>query len=200
MAIRKDTSTFREMSKLTKFAFVLSALSPLFLYWAGILCYQNKEFLVWGGISWKCIVLFSDKFLFPILFFLFSIVGNYLLKISICLFRRSKECNSEYITIDNINNNNKELIGFVLGLILPFLAKDFIEILGIIIVICLIYKIFIDSEYIIYNPILKLFYRYSIYKCSVKGVDSNVICTDDIELEEGKVYGLYNIGRNVYFI
>lgn len=200
MAIRKDTSTFREMSKLTKFAFVLSALSPLFLYWAGILCYQNKEFLVWGEISWKSIVLFSDKFLFPILFFLFSIVGNYLLNISICRFRRSKECNCEYITIDNINNNNKEFIGFVLGLILPFLAKDFIEILGIIIVICLIYKIFIDSEYIIYNPILKLFYRYSIYKCSVKGVDSNVICTDDIELEEGKVYGLYNIGRNVYFI
>ena len=38
------------------------------------------------------------------------------------------------------------------------------------------------------------------YKCSINVLDTNLKYTDDIELEENKVYCLYNIGRNVYFI
>ena len=53
MANRKETSKFREMSKLTKFAFCLSAMSPLLLSWSIILCYQNRDYLTCGTLLLK---------------------------------------------------------------------------------------------------------------------------------------------------
>ena len=200
MANRKETSKFREMSKLTKFAFCLSAMSPLLLSWSIILCYQNRDYLTWGGINLESIRIFCEKFLLPVVFILFSGLGYYLLRLSIRRFQESKKCNSEYLTINNINNNNKVLIGFIFAFILPFFVNNILYILAIILFFCIIYVIYTDSEYLICNPILKLCFHYSIYKCSINGLDTNLICTDDIELEENKVYCLYNIGRNVYFI
>lgn len=200
MAKRRETSKFREMSKLTKLAFGLSAMSPLFFSWSVILCYQNRDFLVWGGFNWVSMILFCKKFLLPIIFVISSVIGYYLLKLSISRFQTNKICNCDYVSINNISNNNKEIIGFILGFILPFFINDIIIILAVLSCFCIIYTIYTDSEYIIYNPILKLFYHYSIYKCSINSLEANIICTDEIELEEGKEYGLYNIGRNVYFI
>ena len=200
MANRKETSKFREMSKLTKFAFWLSAMSPLLVSWSITLCYQNRDYLAWGGINLESIKIFCEEFLLPTVFIIFSVIGYYLLKLSISRFQTGKICNSEYLSVSNISNNNKELIGFILAFILPFFVNDIIYILVIILFFCIIYVIYTDSEYLIYNPILKLCYHYSIYKCSINGLDTNLICTDDIELEESKKYNLYNIGRNVYFI
>jgi len=200
MANRNETSKFREMSKLTKFAFWLSAMSPLLVSWSITLCYQNRDYLMWGGVNLKSIGIFCAKFLLPIVFIIFSVMGYYLLKLSISRFQQGKICNSECLSVSNISNNNKELIGFILAFILPFFVNEIIYILGIILFFCIIYVIYTDSEYLIYNPILKLCCHYSIYKCSIKGLDTNLICTDDIELEENKEYSLYNIGRNVYFI
>lgn len=200
MANRKETSKFREMSKMTKFAFWLSAMSPLLVSWSIILCYQNRDYLTWGDINLESIKIFCEEFLLPVVFIIFSVIGYYLLRLSICRFQTCKICNSEYLFVSNIRNNNKELIGFILAFILPFFVNDIIYILGIILFFCVIYVIYTDSEYLIYNPILKLCYHYSIYKCSINGLDTNLICTDDIELEENTEYGLYNIGRNVYFI
>lgn len=188
------------MSKLTKFAFWLSAMSPLLVSWSITLCYQNRDYLMWGGVNLKSIGIFCEKFLLPIVFIIFSVMGYYLLKLSISRFQQGKICNSECLSVSNISNNNKELIGFILAFILPFFVNEIIYILGIILFFCIIYVIYTDSEYLIYNPILKLCCHYSIYKCSIKGLDTNLICTDDIELEENKEYSLYNIGRNVYFI
>lgn len=188
------------MSKLTKFAFCLSAMSPLLVSWSISLCYQNRDYLVWGGINLESIIIFCVKFLLPIVFIIFSGLGYYLLKLSINRFQEGKKCNCEYLTIKNINNNNKVLIGFIFAFILPFFVNNIIYILGIILFFCIIYVIFTDSEYLICNPILKLCFHYSIYKCSIDDLDTNLICTDDIELEENKEYCLYNIGRNVYFI
>lgn len=200
MANRNETSKFREMSKLTKFAFWLSAMSPLLMSWSITLCYQNRDYLMWGEVNLKSIGIFCEKFLLPIVFIIFSVMGYYLLKLSINRFQKGKICNSEYLSVSNISNNNKELIEFIVAFILPFFVNGIIYILGIIQFFCFIYVIYTDSEYLIYNPILKLCCHYSIYKCSINGLDTNLICTDDIELEENKEYGLYNIGRNVYFI
>lgn len=188
------------MSKLTKFAFWLSAMSPLLVSWSITLCYQNRDYLTWGGINLESIKIFCEEFLLPTVFIILSVIGYYLLKLSFSRFQTCKICNSEYLYVSNISNNNKELIGFILAFILPFFVNDIIYILGIILFFCIIYVIYTDSEYLIYNPILKLCYHYSIYKCSINGLDTNLICTDDIELEENKKYRLYNIGRNVYFI
>lgn len=72
MANRKETSKFREMSKLTKFAFWLSAISPLLVSWSITLCYQNRDYLMWGGINLENIKIFCENS-FCLLFLLFSV-------------------------------------------------------------------------------------------------------------------------------
>ena len=74
MANRKETSKFREMSKLTKFAFCLSAMSPLLVSWSITLCYQNRDYLMWGGVNLKSIGIFCEKFLLLIVFIISSFV------------------------------------------------------------------------------------------------------------------------------
>ncbi len=74
MANRKETSKFREMSKLTKFTFWLSAISPLLVSWSITLCYQNRDYLMWGGVNLKSIGSFCEKFLLPIVFIISSFV------------------------------------------------------------------------------------------------------------------------------
>ena len=81
MANRKETSKFREMSKLTKFAFWLSAMSPLLVSWSITLCYQNRDYLAWGGINLESIKIFCEEFLLPTVFIIFSVIGYYFAKI-----------------------------------------------------------------------------------------------------------------------
>ena len=115
--------------------------------------------------------------------------------------------NGQITRITKISNRNSEAIGYIATYIVPFFASDFSSLFecGIfVIVMVLIYTIYINSNMILINPILSLWYsllevEYKIVGDSSEEVHDALIITNTKNIKENVNYQMYPIGFKLYY-
>jgi len=165
--------------------------------------YGNKGFLHWGGLTIKSVSNFFHKFglsTFIIALSLFGLIGCHLLFKN--LNKDSK--NGENVIIKEINNRNSESIGYIATYIVPFLFQNFndwYEIVAFVFLMVIIYRIYINSNLLIINPLLS--FKYSIfeltYTTSNCKVRNGLIITKEKVLEEETIVKIYPIGHKLFY-
>lgn len=196
----------REINNLRGVAqFVLFATSyiPLFILIAFKQISDNSSFLFWGGFSLDSIDLFFRNFGLASFAILISIVGYIGYKWTFKNLERISP-NGENITIIDVDNKNSESIGYISTYIVPFLFQNFnswFDTIALFFLMIIIYKIYINSNLILINPILS--FKYSLFLVEYKQQNNKkrngLIIIKDRYIEEGEIIKIYEIGFKLYY-
>jgi hypothetical protein len=186
--------------------FVLFATSyiPLFILIACKQISENFEFLSWGGCSFNATWLCFQKFGLSILVIGFSIFGYWGYKQTFKNLGKVAT-NGDNVTITNVDNKNSESIGYIATYIVPFLFQSFdgwYENFAFIFLMVIIYRIYINSNLILINPVLS--FEYSIFQIEYKQQDGKInnglAISNNKYLLEGSIIKIYQIGFKLYYI
>lgn len=196
-------TNINRLHRVAQFVLFVTSYIPLFLLICLKQIYGNKEFLCWGGINLDSISIYFQKFglsTFLIILSLFGLIGCYWLFNN--LEKDSK--NGENVTIKEISNRNSESIGYIATYIVPFLFQNFnnwYEIAAFVFLMVIIYRIYINSNLLIINPLLS--FKYSIFELEYKtssGKDrKGLIITKEKVLDEDAIVKIYPIGHKLFY-
>lgn len=160
----------------------------------------------WGGWKKEAVYCFLSHFGMSLLLFVLSFIG--IVGIMILLRNLKANLNNGILAkVTKINNRNSEAIGYIATYIVPFLASDFSSLFecGIfIILMSLIYVIYTNSNMILINPVLSIWYsllevEYYIAGASTKDIHNALIITDTKDFKENVNYQIYQIGFKLYY-
>lgn len=188
------------------FALYVTSYIPLFLIVMMKQVRANWEFMHWGGLTKTCIYCFLSKFGMSCFLGLLSIVG--ILGIIVLIHNlRANLPNGKVVSVVKINNRNSEAIGYIASYIVPFLTSDFSTLFecGIfLIVMTLIYSIYINSNMILINPLLNIWFSLLEVEYKIVGDKSNdvhdaLIITDTKDFKEKVTYDIYQIGFKLFY-
>jgi hypothetical protein len=187
---------------IAQFVLFLTSYTPLFLLICFKQIYENSLFLNWDGLNFPAIIIFLQKFglsLFLLIVSIFGISGCTLLFKN--LEKDSK--NGDNVTLTEINNRNSESIGYIATYIVPFLFQSFngwYEITALLFLMIIIYRIYINSNLLIINPLLS--FKYSIFEMEYeKGGKrrTGLIITKEKVMDEGSMIKIYPIGHKLFY-
>lgn len=159
----------------------------------------------WGGLNPDAFWLYVKQFGFSTVLgvpILFGLVG---IRLFILRVGESAAVNGHPVTIKDVENRNSDAIGYIGTYIIPFLFQDYsslVEITSVAVLLLVIYRIYINSNLLIINPVLNIWY--SLYK--VMFVDScggmekkGLIITSEKYLQEEDKMLFEDIGQKLYF-
>jgi len=177
--------------------FVLFATSyiPLFILIACKQISENFQFLLWGGFNFDAVWLCFQKFGLTIVVIAFAVFGYWGYKQTFKNLERVAT-NGDNVSVINVDNKNSESIGYIATYIVPFLFQSFegwYENFAFIFLMVIIYRIYINSNLILINPVLS--FKYSIFQIEYKQQDGEIknglaISTNKYLLE-GSVIKIY---------
>ena len=188
---------------IAKFVLFLTSYLPLFVLIAFKQICDNVQFLSLGEIFQATVETFFAKFGLAIFFILLSIFG--LLGCRLLFLNLKKDVkNGDNVTIINISNRNSDSIGYIATYIIPFIFQGFntkYEGIALLFLLFIIYRIYINSNMLLVNPILN--FRYSIFEIEYEeqnGTRKNgMIIMRNTDIEEGNIIKIYSIGFKLFF-
>ena len=200
---KKNDAKVNNLKIMAQFVLFVTSYLPLFTLVIVRQIYENYDLINFGGINTEAIVLFLQKFGLSavlLLISLFGLFGCFL------IFKNLEKdaTNGDNVTILNVNNKNSESIGYIATYIIPFLFQNFsdwYELFAFAFVMFVIYRIYINSNLILINPVLS--FRYSIFEIEYKlqnGKTKNgLIISDNKYLEEDTNIKIYEIGFKLFY-
>ncbi|MDX9882619.1 MAG: hypothetical protein RBS73_11175 [Prolixibacteraceae bacterium] len=199
----KKQSSNNKLHGIAQFVLFVTSYSPLFILICLKQVYGNRDFIYWGGFDLNSLTIFIQKFglsFFLILLSCFGFLGCFWLFKN--LEKDSK--NGENVTIIDINNRNSESIGYIATYIVPFLFQNFndwYEIVAFLFLIAIIYRIYINSNLLIVNPLLS--FRYSIFEMEYETQSGKrkrgLVISKEKVLDENEIIKIYSIGHKLYY-
>lgn len=188
------------------FSLYVTSYIPLFLIVMMKQVRENWEFLHWSGMTKAGIGCFFSKFGMSCLLGLLSVVGV----IGICILIHNLKANlhnGRIVTVLKISNRNSEAIGYIATYIVPFMASDFSSLFEcgmFVIVMGLIYTIYTNSNMILINPLLNIWFsllevEYKIVGDKADEVHDALIITDTNDFKEKVNYDIYQIGFKLFY-
>ena len=111
--------------------------------------------------------------------------------------------NGRPVKITDVKNKNSEAIGYIATYIIPFLFQSFsgwYECVSVLFLLCIIYRIYINSSLLLINPILS--FRFSIYEIEYKDWNkekNGLVISRDKYLQYEADIKIYEIGHKLYF-
>lgn len=185
--------------------FVLFATSyiPLFILIAFRQISENISFLIWGGLNTESIIICIQKFGLSIFSIVISILGLIGYRWT---FQNLKKVspNGDNVTVLKIDNKNSESIGYIATYIVPFLFQSFdgwYELFSLFFLMVIIYRIYINSNLILINPILS--FKYSLFEIEYKQqngkVRNGLIIIDSKHINEDEMIKIYEIGFKLFY-
>ncbi|MCU7549323.1 hypothetical protein OCK74_09365 [Chitinophagaceae bacterium LB-8] len=191
------------LKRLSLFTLFITSYIPLFALVIFRQFYNNWEFLHWGGLSIDSLHVFVKKFGVSTVLLMLSVIGllGYFITFSNI---RANAANGALVLLKDVKNKNSEAIGYIATYIIPFLFQNFetpYEIFAFSFLLFIIYRIYINSNMLLINPLLTM--RYAIYeieyesrkkKCNGLVVTKEKFLPDDTEVK------LYEIGHKLYFL
>lgn len=164
------------------------------------------EYLHWGGWNKAAIECFISHFGMSAFLSIICVVGAIGIYVLLCNLRKDLP-NGTTATVTKINNRNSEAIGYIATYIVPFFASDFtswFECAIFVVVMVLIYAIYTNSNMILINPLLSIWYSLLEIEYKVVGDTSGathdaLIITDTKDFKEDVNYQLYPIGFKLYY-
>ena len=135
-----------------------------------------------------------------------SVVG--LIGIKVLMYNLESDLNNgKVVKVTKISNRNSEAIGYIATYIVPFFASDFTSLYecGIfVVVMMLIYTIYTNSNMILINPLLNIWYsllevEYKTIGDSSEETHDALVITDTKIFKENVTYNIYPIGFKLYY-
>lgn len=198
----KDINT-NKLYGIAEFVLFATSYIPLFLLIVFKQISENSEFLHWGGWSKETRLVFYEKFGFSFLLIFLSIFSLWGCKLLFSNFKKNID-NGENITLKDVRNRNGESIGYIATYIIPFIFQSFnsyYEIFAFFFLMIIIYRIYVNSNLLLINPILS--FRYSIFEIQYEeqnGKSRNgLIIIQNKFIEEDTMIKIYPIGHKLFF-
>jgi len=200
---KNNGTKVNNLKVMAQFVLFVTSYLPLFILVIVRQIYENHEFLSFGGFNFEAIILFLRKFglsVILLLISLFGLFGCYL------IFRNLEKdaTNGDNVTLLNVSNKNSESIGYIATYIIPFLFQNFsdwYELFAFLFMMLVIYRIFINSNLILINPVLN--FKYSIFEIEYKlqnGKTKNgLVISKNKYLEEDTNIKIYEIGFKLFY-
>lgn len=187
---------------LAKFSLFVSSYTPLFTLIILKQIFENYQSLYWGGISLESLSIFASKFGLTVLLGLLSILGIIGLYITFGNIKNSAK-NGIPVKVTNVSNRNSEAIGYIATYILPFLFQSlngWYELLSILFILFIVYKIYTNSSMLLINPLLNCFYSiYEIQYNENNKTRTGLIIYENKYLYDDSQIKIYEIGYKLYF-
>lgn len=188
------------------FSLFVTSYIPLFAIVIGKQIKDGWEYMNWGGWNVEALWCFTTHFGMSLALSIISITGC--VGIIVLLNNLKKNLNNGYTAnVTKISNRNSEAIGYIATYIVPFLASDFssaFECVVFVVVMVLIYVIYTNSNMILINPVLNVWYslleiEYTIVGDSSDETHDALIITDTKDYKENVNYKMYQIGFKLYY-
>lgn len=179
---------------------------PLFAIVIGKQIKEGWNFLCWGGWNREALICFFKHFGMSAVLVVVSVVGVMGLLVLLYNLKRNLP-NGEMTKVTRISNRNSEAIGYIATYIVPFVASDFSSLFecGIFVVVMgLIYARYTNSNMILINPLLSIWYslleiEYKLIGDSTGTTHHALIITDTTDYKENVDYQMYKIGFKLYY-
>ena len=194
------TNYLRTVPKLILF---LTSYSPLFVCIIVRQLYYNRSFLHFVGFDKIDILCLLQKIGLSI-FLGFLLVFVTLLTIIFIKNLRSISKNGNNVTVKSISNKNAESIGYIATYIIPFLFQSFDElgdIIPLLILLIIIYRIYVTSSLLLVNPVLNC--RYSLFEMEYeeKGeIKQGLMISPFRDIYESDNIKIFNIGYKLFYV
>lgn len=194
------TNYLRTVPKLILF---LTSYSPLFVCIIVRQLYYNRSFLHFAGFNKTGILCLLQKFGLSI--FLGFLLALVILGTIIFIKKlRSISKNGNNVTVNSISNKNAESIGYIATYIIPFLFQSFDElgdIIPLLILLIIIYRIYVTSSLLLVNPVLNC--RYSLFEMEYeeKGdIKQGLMISPFRDIYESDNIKIFNIGYKLFYV
>lgn len=194
------TNYLRTVPKLILF---LTSYSPLFVCIIVRQLYYNRSFLHFAGFNKTSILCLLQKFGLSI--FLGFLLALVILGTIIFIKNlRSISKNGNNVTVKSISNKNAESIGYIATYIIPFLFQSFDElgdIIPLLILLIIIYRIYVTSSLLLVNPVLNC--RYSLFEIEYeeKGdIKQGLMISPFRDIYESDNIKIFNIGYKLFYV
>lgn len=142
------------------FSLFITSYLPLLAIVVGKQIKEGWDYLCWGGWNWEALNCFLKHFGMTAVLVVFSGAGVVGLMVLLHNLKRNLP-NGVAVKVTRISNRNSEAIGYIATYIVPFVASDFSSLFecGIFVVVMgLIYAIYTNSNMILINPLLSIWY------------------------------------------
>ena len=188
------------------FSLFVTSYIPLFAIVIGKQIKDGWEYMNWGGWNVEALWCFFTHFGMSLVLSIISITGC--VGIIVLLNNLKKNLNNGLTAkVTKISNRNSEAIGYIATYIVPFLASDFssgFECVVFVVIMVLIYVIYTNSNMILINPVLNIWYslleiEYKIVGDSSDETHDALIITDTKDYKENVNYQMYQIGFKLYY-
>ncbi len=187
-------------------ALFITSYIPLFLIVIAKQLKDGSDYMCWGGWNrdalWCCATHFGISLVLAVVT-IFGIGG-------IVVLLRNLDTNldnGQTVRVTKISNRNSEAVGYIATYIVPFLASDFTsryECVIFVVVMVLIYVIYTNSNMILINPLLSIWYSLLEVEYKTVGDPSGelhdaLVITDNKNFKENVNYQMYPIGFKLYY-
>jgi hypothetical protein len=200
----KKNDNINNLKGMAQFVLFATSYIPLFILIVFKQISENYIFLSWGGFDWSAIWICVQNFGLAILAIMISILGYFGYKITFQNLEKAS-VNGDNVTVTNVDNKNSESIGYIATYIVPFLFQSFngfYETFALIFLMIIIYRIYINSNLILINPILS--FKYSIFQIEYKQqngkIKNGLAIIRDKYLAEDSVIKIYEIGFKLFYV
>ena len=194
------TNYLRTVPKLILF---LTSYSPLFVCIIVRQLYYNRSFLHFAGFNKTGILCLLQKFGLSI--FLGFLLALVILGTIIFIKKlRSISKNGNNVTVKSISNKNAESIGYIATYLIPFLFQSFDElgdIIPLLILLIIIYRIYVTSSLLLVNPVLNC--RYSLIEMEYEEngeIKQGLMISPFRDIYESDNIKIFNIGYKLFYV
>lgn len=117
---------------------------------------------------------------------------------------RSSSKNGNNVTVKSISNKNAESIGYIATYIIPFLFQSFDElgdIIPLLILLIIIYRIYVTSSLLLVNPVLNC--KYSLFEMEYEEQGQRkqgLMISPFRDIYESDNIKIYNIGYKLFYV
>lgn len=190
------------LRKWAQFSLFVTSYTPLFALISLKQVHNNKAFLNWGGFNIEAMFCFLEKYGLSFLLIIIGSYGLYGAKMTLENIKK-RATNGFPVTVSEVKNKNSESINYIATYIIPFAFQAFdswFELISILAIILIIYRIFINSTLLLVNPLLS--FKYGLYEIEFiesGKIKSGMILTTDKYLVENENIRLYAIGHKMYY-
>jgi hypothetical protein len=186
-----------------QFALFTTSYFPLFFLIILKQLFANSEKLKFGGFNYEAIILFIKHFGLSSILSIISIVGFIGLYFGLQNLNDRAE-NGFNVSIEDVKNKNSESISYIGTYIIPFLFQNYdgwYDLIAIMFLLFVIYKIYVNSSLLLINPLLNT--KYFIFDVDFKDQEGKLkncmILTKLKALEEEEKIKIYKIGHKLFY-
>ena len=196
----QTTQSINNLYGIALFVLFITSYTPLFILIIAKQIFDNFAYLNWGGLS---IRIFISKFGIAVVLSIISLFGLCGSKILFSNLKKDVK-NGNHVLIKNISNKNSESVGYIATYIIPFIFQGFstnYEVFALFFLLFIIYRIYINSNLLLINPILS--FKYSIFEIEYEEQNgklrNGLIIIANYQIDVDSNIKIYPIGFKLFY-